>query len=146
MIVIILLSAMQSVPSSMQIDPALPAIVGRVCDFIRDLSDSLVSMFPDSIETDLSAWLSPRRLAWPFLTTILAVFLIELSGSRTSAWRRSMRWPKSPVRLARFFWLVASLTTACLVAMPTLLVLGQALAHIRYRISDWSTLGWPSPF
>ena len=83
MIVIILLSAMQAVPSSMQIDPAVPAIVGRVCDFIRDLSDWLFSMFPDSIETDLSAWLSPRRLAWPLLTTILALFLIELSGSRT---------------------------------------------------------------
>src|SRR5262249_19169671 len=83
MIVIILLSAMQAVPSSMQIDPAAPAIVGQVCDFIRDLSDWLFSMFPDSIESDLSAWLSPRRLAWPLLTTILALFLIELSGSRT---------------------------------------------------------------
>jgi hypothetical protein len=148
MIVIILLSAMQAVPSSMQIDPAVPAIVGRVCDFIRDLSDWLFSMFPDSIETDLSAWLSPRRLAWPLLTTILALFLIELSGSRTGG---SQPAPfdavaESPARLARFFWLVASLTTVCLVAVPTLMVLGQALAHIRYRINDWTTLGWPSPF
>ena len=148
MIVIILLSAMQAVPSSMQIDPAVPAIVGRVCDFIRDLSDWLVRMLPDSIETDLSAWLSPRRLAWPLLTTILALFLIELSGSRAGG---SQPAPfdavaESPVRLARFFWLVASLTTVCLVAVPTLMVLGQALAHIRYRIGDWSTLGWPSPF
>jgi hypothetical protein len=136
------------VPSSMQIDPAVPAIVGRVCDFIRDLSDWLFSMFPDSIETDLSAWLSPRRLAWPLLTTILALFLIELSGSRTGG---SQSAPfeavaESPARLARFFWLVASLTTVCLVAVPTLMVLGQALAHIRYRINDWTTLGWPSPF
>jgi hypothetical protein len=38
------------------------------------------------------------------------------------------------------------LTTVCLVAVPTLMVLGQALAHIRYRINDWTTLGWPSPF
>ena len=53
---------------------------------------------------------------------------------------------ESPARLARFFWLVASLTTACLVAVPTLMVLGQALAHIRFRIDDWLTLGWPSPF
>ena len=105
-------------------------------------------MFPDSVETDLSAWLSPRRLAWPLSTTILALFLIELSGSRTAG---SQPAPfdavaESPARLARFFWLVASLTTVCLVAMPTLMVLGQALAHIRYRINDWTTLGWPSPF
>ena len=25
-------------------------------------------------------------------------------------------------------------------------LLGQALAHICYRINDWTTLGWPSPF
>jgi hypothetical protein len=52
----------------------------------------------------------------------------------------------SPARLARFNWLVASLTTACLVAVPTLMVLGQALVHINWRIDDWSTVGWPSPF
>jgi hypothetical protein len=148
MIVIILLWAMQAVPSSTQIDPYLPAIVGRVCDLIRDLPTWLCRMFPDLSESDLSAWLSPGRLAWTLSTTILALFLIELSGSRMEG---SQPAPfdavaESPARLARFFWLVASLTTACLVAVPTLMVLGQALAHIRYRIGDWSTLGWPSPF
>jgi hypothetical protein len=148
MIVIILLSAMQAVPSSTQIDPAVPAKVGRVCDFIRDLSGWLFSMFPGPIETDLSAWLSPRRLAWPLVTTILGLFLIELSGSHTGG---SPPAPfdavaESPARSTRFVWLVASLTTVCLVAVPTLMVLGQALAHIRYRINDWTTLGWPSPF
>ena len=105
-------------------------------------------MFPDLSESDLSAWLSPRQLAWPLSTTILALFLIELSGSRMEG---SQPAPfdavaESSARLARFFWLVAALTTVCLVAVPTLMVLGQALAHIRYRIDDWSTLGWPSPF
>ena len=148
MIAIILLSAMQSMPSSTQIDPDLPAIVGRVCDLIRDLPAWLCRLFPDSIEMELSAWLSPGRLVWPLSTTILALFLIELSGSRMEG---SQPVPfdsmaESPARLARFLWLVVAFTTACLVAVPTLMVLGQALAHIRYRIGDWSTLGWPSPF
>jgi hypothetical protein len=147
-IVIILLWAMQAVPSSTQIDPYLPAIVGRVCDLIRDLPTWLCRMFPDLSESDLSAWLRPDRLAWALSTTILVLFLIELSGSRMEG---SQPAPfdavaQSPARLALFFWLVVSLTTACLVAVPTLMVLGQALAHIRYRIDEWSTLGWPSPF
>jgi hypothetical protein len=148
MIVIIFLSAMQALPYSTQIEPDVLTIVGRVCDFIRDLPSRLLDVFPHSGETDLSAWLRPGRLVWTLSTTILALFLIELSGSRTDG---SQPAPfdavaESPARLARFFWLVAALTTVCLVAVPTLLVLGQALAHIRYRIDDWSTLGWPSPF
>jgi hypothetical protein len=139
---------MQALPSSTQIDPHVPAIVGRVCDFVQDLLPWLFDVLPASGETNLSAWLRPDRLVWTLSTTILALFLIELSGARTEG---SQPAPfdavaESPARLARFSWLVASLTTACLVAVPTLMVLGQALAHIRYRIDDWSTLGWPSPF
>jgi hypothetical protein len=81
MIVIILLWAMQAVPSSTQIDPYLPAIVGWVCDLIRYLPTWLCRMFPDLSESDLSAWLRPDRLAWTLSTSILALFLIELSGS-----------------------------------------------------------------
>jgi hypothetical protein len=147
MVVIILLSAMQAVPSSTQIAPELPAIVGRVCDFIQALPARLGSMFPGSGETDLSAWLRPGRLAWTLSMAILALFVLELSGSRVTA---SQPAPfdavaGSPARLVRFLWLVAALTTVCLVAIPTLLVLGQALAHIRYRVADWSSSGWPSP-
>jgi hypothetical protein len=148
MIVVILLSAMRAVPSSTQMDPRVPAIVGRVGDFIQDLLPWLFDALSDSGGIDLSVWLRPDRLVWTLSTTILALFLIELSGSRMEG---SQPAPfdvvaESPARLARFFWLVASLTTVCLVAVPTLMVLGQALAHILYRIDDWSTLGWPSPF
>jgi hypothetical protein len=148
MIVIILLSAMQAVPSSTQIDPNLPAIVGQVCDLIRDLPACLWSMFPDSGEMDLSAWLKPGRLAWTLSTAVLALFLVELSGSRMEGSQPApfdaVAGP--PARLGRFFWLVASLTSVCFVAVPTLMVLGQALVQTRFRIDDWSTLGWPSPF
>ena len=148
MIVIFLLSAMQTLPSSTQLDPDLPAIVGRVCDLIRDLLAWFWSLFPDSVETDLSYWLKPGPLAWTLSMTILASFILELSGSRMAGCQPAPfdAVAGSPARLVRFFWLVAALTTVCLVAMPTLLVLGQALAHIRYRIADWSTLDWPSPF
>jgi hypothetical protein len=148
MIVIILLSAMQSLPSSTQINPHVPAIVGRVCDFLQDLPPWLLGVFPDSGETNPSGWLRPGRLAWTLSMTILALFVLELSGSLMAG---SQPAPfdavaGSPARLVRFLWLVAALTTVCLIAMPTVLVLGQALAHIRYRIADWSTGGWPSPF
>jgi hypothetical protein len=148
MIAIVLVSAMQALPSSTQIDPKVPAIVGRVCDFIRDLLPRVLAVSPASVEIDLSYWLRPGPLAWTLSTTILVLFLIELSGSPMVG---SLPAPfdavaESPARLARFFWLVASLTTACLVAVPTLMVLGQSLVHICSRIDDWSTGGWPSPF
>ena len=111
MIAIILLSAMQAMPSAAQIDPDLPSIVGRVCDLIRDVPAWLCRLFPDSIEMELSAWLSPGRLVWALSTTILALFLIELSGSRMEG---SQPVPfdsmaESPARLARFLWLVVVL-------------------------------------
>jgi hypothetical protein len=102
-----------------------------------------LDVFPDSGETNLSAWLRPDRLAWTLSTTILALFLIELSSSLMVGGQPAPfdAMAGSPARLVRFHWLVAALTTVCFVAMPTLLVLGQALAHIRYRIADWSTGG-----
>ena len=126
----------------------MPAIVGRVCDFIQDLLPWLFDVLPESGETNLSAWLRPDRLVWTLSTTILDLFLIELSGSPMVGSQPAPfdALAESPARLAGFFWLVTSLTTTCLVAMPTLMVLGQALIHIRWRIDDWSTLGWRSPF
>jgi hypothetical protein len=52
----------------------------------------------------------------------------------------------SPGRLVRFIWLTAALTVVCLAAVPTLIVSGQVIVHIRCLISNWSTCGWPSPF
>jgi hypothetical protein len=52
----------------------------------------------------------------------------------------------SPGRLVRFAWLTLGLTVVCLAALPTLIVLGQVILHIRLGISTWTVSGWPSPF
>ena len=48
--------------------------------------------------------------------------------------------------MIRFLWLTAAVTAVCLVAMPTLIVLGQMIVHIGIHLDDWTAHGWPSPF
>ena len=145
---IVLVSALRYLPSSTQLDPTVPAIVGRICDLAREIPARLVSMVPDSVDLDFAKWLDPERLAWIFAVTAVALLVLELATSGP-AQDRPVPFDavaESRGRLARFLWLTAALTAVCLVALPTLTVLGQAIVHIRVRIDNWMAVGWPSPF
>ena len=145
---VVVVAALQCVPSSTQLDPAVPSIVGTACDVAREVPAWLWSLVPDSGNVNFAAWLEPERLAWILAMTAVGVFVVELAVSRAD---RDQPVPfdavaQSPERLARFLWLTLALTTVCLVAVPTLIVLGQVIAHIRFSIDNWMVYGWPSPF
>jgi hypothetical protein len=148
LLALILVSALQCLPPSTQLDPAVPSIVGRVCDLVREVLGWILSLIPDSGQINFAAWLDPERLAWTLATAAVALFIVELSVSRPSGDQPA---PFDTVAettggMGRFFWLTAALTAVCLVALPTLAVLGQVIVHIRFWIDDWAVNGWPSPF
>jgi hypothetical protein len=148
LLTIVLVSALRYLPSSTQLDPTVPALVGRICDLAREVPVWLESMVPDSGELDFAAWLDPERLAWMLAVTAVALLVLELAISGPAQDRPAPfdAVAESRGRLARFLWLTAALTAVCLVALPTLTVLGQAIVHIRFRIDNWMADGWPSPF
>jgi len=148
LLTIVFLSALQCLPSSSQLDPGVPAFIGRICDLARDLPAWLGAFLPDYWETDLLAWLSPERLAWAVAMAAVGLLILELAAPRLQGDGPAPfdGVADSPGRLLRFAWLTTALTSVCLVAMPTLLVLGQVIVHIRIQIDEWMRGGWPSPF
>jgi len=48
-----------------------------------------------------------------------------------------------PATARRFIWLVSGLVVRCLAALPTLLVAGQSLVHLRFFAGDLWIRGWP---
>src|SRR5262249_48695468 len=140
LLTIVLVSALRYMPSSTQLDPTVPAIVGRICDLAREVPAWLDGLIPDSIGIGLGAWLDPKRLTWMLATTAMAIVVLELAISGPAQDRPAPfdTVAESRVRLARFLWLTAALTAVCLVALPTLTVLGQAIVHIRIRMDNWS--------
>jgi hypothetical protein len=145
---VILVSALESLPSSTQLDPAVPAIIGRICDLAREVPAWIWSLVPDSGGFSLAALLEPERLTWILAISAVAFLLLELAVSRNPMERPAPfdAIAVSRDRLARFLWLTVALTAVCLVALPTLIVLSQVMVHIRFMIDNWMTFGWPSPF
>jgi hypothetical protein len=148
LLALVLVSALQCLPASTQLDPAVPSIIGRVCDLLREVPAWIWSLIPDSGQISFAAWLDPERLAWTLATAAVGLFILELSVSRTGGEQPAPfdAIAETPGGLGRFIWLTAALTAVCLVALPTLAVLGQVIVHIRWRIDDWAVNGWPSPF
>ncbi len=147
MMVIVVASALKCLPSSRALDPETPAIFVRLLDGVEAAGLWFWGLFPDPLGDDILAWLSLERLLWILPMAGLAFFLIELA-LRPPAFRTPLfdQVASSPGRLVRFAWLTLGLTVVCLAALPTLIVLGQVILHIRLGISTWTVHGWPSPF
>jgi hypothetical protein len=148
LLMIVLLSALQCLPASSQLDPWLPAVVGRICDIAREIPTWLGGLMPDYGDTNLFAWFGPERLAWAMAMGAVGLLVLELAAAGAPG-RGNAPFDTvcdSPGRAARFTWLTTALTAVCVVAMPTLLVIGQVIVHIRLHIDNWMRDGWPSPF
>ena len=143
---IILASAMTGLPSA-EIDPDLRWIFGLRPAGIGEALSRFWDLLPDPLVIFLQDWLAPTHLVWILSAAGLAIFLTELAfrppGSRTAPFDLVA---DEPGRLVRFLWLAAALTVLCVAAVPTLIVVGQVILHIRLCISNWTVDGWPSPF
>ena len=144
---ILVCSALRCVPTSMAIDPDLPPIFARLVDGVEVAGLWFWGLFPEPLGDSLLAWLYSGWLLWVLPMIGLTPFLSELA-LRPPALRIAPfdLVAGSPGRLVRFIWLTLGLTVVCLAAVPTLIVLGQVILHIRLNISTWTALGWPSPF
>lgn len=148
LLTVVLLSALQCLPSSTQLDAGVRAVIGRICDRAREVPAWVAGLLSDDGGMVVFAWLSPERLAWVVAIAAMGLFILELAAPRLpgEAMAPFDRMADSRGQLARFVWLATAMTTVCLVAMPTLLVLGQVIVHIRLHFDGWMRDGWPSPF
>jgi hypothetical protein len=142
------ISGLQCLPESSQLGPSVPKIIGRVCDLAREFPAWIWSLLPDSSEIILPGWFEPERIVWFLAVSAVCLLVFEVALPRRL---RGQTAPfdlvlESPGRLARFSWLTMALTAVCIVAVPTLFVLGQVIVYLRLRLGDWMARGWQWPF
>ena len=135
------------IPICAILHPALPPMFAELLDGIDLAGVWFWGMFPAQLAAGVQAWLDPGRLFWILSMVGLALFLSELA-LRPPALRIAPfdLVGRSPGRLVRFTWLTLGLTVVCLAALPTLIVLGQVILHVRLGISTWPASGWPLLF
>ena len=82
LIAIILLSAWRCLPASTQLDPAVPAVVGRLCDSVAAFNIWLESLLPEGVVLVATAWRELEPLACTLSMIVVASFVLELTFSR----------------------------------------------------------------
>ena len=88
--------------------------------------------------------LAIENVIWTLLMLAIVCFLIELVvRGKPDLSSPFDRLAESPVAAAQFVWLVTGFVVLCLAALPTLIVLGQAVLHVRMHAEQLMTLGWP---
>lgn len=141
------LSAIASLPSSSVLAPGVPPLVGRVLDLVGEANLRIWDMLPDPLVIQIRPLLSARGLAYILPLWLLILLLATLARGPSSQRVIPLdRVCETPRLLPRFAWLTVALTVVCLAAIPTLMLVGQALVHVRLSISTWMGAGWPAVF
>jgi hypothetical protein len=102
----------------------------------------LKAHMPDPIVEALTPWLNVEPLAWTLALACLAVLMLELALEPAGAAVPFDSITESPRLALRAAWLALALTVVCLVALPTFLISGQVLLHIRVNAEDLAGSGW----
>ena len=141
---IVAASALKCLPSSMAIEPEMQPIFARLLDEVEVAGLWFWGLFPYAVGDGALNLARTGTAALDPADGGPGLF-------RGRAGTPSVQPPfdlvaSSPGRLVRFAWLTLGLTVVCLAALPTLIVLGQVILHIRLCISTWMVSGWPSPF
>ena len=128
----------KNLPSSTQLEPGLPPLVGRVLDGLGGINVRLWGWVPDPIKEDVQQWFAPDQLIWILTLLGLTMLVIEVVlMSNTQQTSPFDAVAESPAQAVRFLWLTVGLTVVCLAAVPIFIVGGQTLLHLQLRGADF---------
>ena len=131
-----LLYLLADLPIGAETDQELPPIVGRLLTRAGEGVQSFWDLLPDDVVAFLHSWLGLDGLLFFLTAAALVFFLTELAFRPTAVMTVPFdQVAGEPGRLVRFIWLTTALTVVCLAAIPTLIVMGQVILHIRLWIS-----------
>jgi hypothetical protein len=129
-------------PSSIAMGSGAPRTFVVSMETLSNAHWWLKAHMPDPIVEALTPWLNVEPLAWTLALACLAVLMLELALEPAGAAAPFDSIAESPRLALRAAWLALALTVVCLVALPTFLISGQVLLHIRVNAEDLAGSGW----
>ncbi len=142
LLAVLLLSALKHLPASMQMPPGVPPTIGWAIDVVGQARTQAWSLLPSPVVVAMNYGLAPDQLRWliafVFVSPLVVELLVRRAAEQDAPFDVAFRTPRT---LIEFIWLTAALVVVCLVALPTLIVAGQAGLHIRLRLADWMING-----
>jgi hypothetical protein len=137
-------STMKHLPASSQLPPAVPGSVGHVIDTIGRGQAWAWGFIPYPVVVVLTYCLEPEQLQWILAAIFASVVVLELTISkattRAAPFDVVFGSARSVIEVA---WLTFAFTLVCLVALPILVVLSQAVINAQLNLEDWLKIGWP---
>jgi hypothetical protein len=141
---ILLFAVLNNLPDSAVLEPRVPGFVTWAVAFIRGALNYFWDRLPDSFTAGAHAMLAIENLIWTSLLLAIVCFVIELLiRGKPELSSPFDRLACSPEAARQFIWLVVAFVVLCLAALPTLIVAGQALLHVRMHAAQLMTQGWP---
>jgi hypothetical protein len=85
-----------------------------------------------------------ENLQWIVGATFVSIVVLELTITKTTTRAAPFEAVFGSARSAiEVAWLTVALTVVCVVALPILVVLGQAVMSVQLNLEDWLKIGWP---
>ncbi len=144
LLLLVLLSTMKNLPVSSQLPSVVPAGVGRVIDAVGYGQAWAWGLLPYPVLIVLSYCLEYDQLQWIIAAVFVGIVVVELTITKATKRAAPFDAVCSSARSAiEVAWLSIALTLACVVALPVLVVLGQAAINALLNLEDWLWTGWP---
>jgi hypothetical protein len=141
---LVVASVLAMFPSSAELSTSLPSVLMRPVDVVQKAIARMFNALPDPFVAALFQWLALEQLLWYLMMIGLAILIVELGIRRDqAAFSPFDALAESKRVLIPALWLATALVVLCLAALPTLIVAGQVLVHLRINLADWMTWGWP---
>jgi hypothetical protein len=144
LLLLLSLLLVRSLPTPAQVGDHLPPSLHFVLDANEAANGWLWGSLPDWLVMVVNPWFAPEMLFWAPMLVALACLLAGLAirpvAAGVAPLDRALT-ERGPAR--RLAWLVLGLTTVCLAALPTLVVAGQVVYHLRLNALDLQHHGWP---
>jgi hypothetical protein len=143
-VAVLLFAVLNSLPATAAAEPYVPRFAFWAIASVRAALDYFWDRLPDSISTAALRIFAVENFIWTSLTLAILCFVIELMiRGKDDLSSPFDRLAESHAVATRFIWLVAAFVVLCLAALPTLIVAGQAVLHVRVHAADFMTDGWP---